>query len=252
MTKKPSVSVCIALFNGQDFICQQIDSILDAINYAQLEDYEIIVVDDCSKDQSLAALKYYVSEPYFRLLRNTENIGVVATFEVAICRAEKEIIYLCDQDDLWSAKRIANSLSVFWEDDAATLVMCNAQLVDMHGETLGKRFFSTRPSLGFTNLFRNRFIGCCICFDSSLKKYLLPFPPHISMHDIWIGLISRAFGRNVFIDEDLVFYRRHVGAVTHQISRSYWVRLRSRVVDTCGLLVRINRIFRRHMSRTSQ
>ena len=90
------ISVCMAAYNGENYIEKQISSIL-----CQLKpDDELVIVDDCSKDRTINVIKNF-NDSRIKLLKNKFNYGVVATFERALSAAEGNIIFLSDQDDEW-------------------------------------------------------------------------------------------------------------------------------------------------------
>ena len=91
-----SVSVVMAVFNGSRFLRQQVDSVL-----AQLEgDDELLVVDDASTDDSVALLRAIGSQR-IKIHCNPVNAGVRLTFQRGLQLARHDIIFLCDQDDVW-------------------------------------------------------------------------------------------------------------------------------------------------------
>lgn len=61
-------------------------------------------------------------------------------------------------------------------------------------------FFAIRKSKSglIKNFIKNSYIGCCMAFTSEMKKYILPIPSNIEMHDWWIGLVSEIYGKTFF------------------------------------------------------
>lgn len=102
---RPAFSVCVASYNGSDYIAAQIESII-----AQLgPDDELIIVDDASTDATyeIACEAAATLPPGQRqLVRSRMNEGHTATFVKAIGLARKPLVTLSDQDDLWPAGRL--------------------------------------------------------------------------------------------------------------------------------------------------
>ena len=91
-----------------------------------------------------------------------------------------------------------------------------AQIVDEKLSSLNETTFEWRDSkAGFwKNMKKNSYIGCCMAVRRSALKRILPIPDNIWIHDQWIGLLAEQLGKVVFIEEPLIYYRRHGGNVT--------------------------------------
>lgn len=222
MSNQVLVSVCMAAYNGEKFIAEQLNSILGQLD----KNDEVIVVDDCSTDSTYQVVAS-ISDPRIQLISHSVNQGVVASFEHAIHCARGEFIFLSDQDDLWSEKKIDEFLEVFCSHPEAMVVVSDARLIDQSGKTIAESNFVDRrfrPGL-LANLIHSRYIGCMMAFRAALIPRILPFPQELDiLHDIWIGTRNHVLGgKTVFIDRPLTYYRRH-GANTTGVSRLSWRR----------------------------
>lgn len=197
------ISVCIATYNGENYIEKQISSILSQLS----EEDEIIISDDGSTDKTLNILKRF-NDSRIKIFLNSNPHGFVFNFENAIKNAKGNYIFLSDQDDIWTNNKIEVCLQYLQISD---LVVHNALLVNAQGEKSNIDFFSIRkPKLGYwKNLYKNSYIGCCMAFNSNLLKDILPFPKHILWHDMWIGLIAEKKSKTIFVPDILLYYRRH-------------------------------------------
>lgn len=206
---RKSVSVAMAVYNGEKYLKQQLDSILP-----QLTDYDEIVVSlDPSKDNSKCILDSYQDKRI--QVFDGPGKGVIANFENAIQRTKNDIIFLCDQDDVWNSKKVNKVLSVFNQNVNA--VMHDAKIVDENLEVIEDSYFTFRKSkLGILhNILKNSYIGCCMAFRKELKPFILPFPNNLPMHDQWIGLVGEIKGKNVLLKDKLMLYRRHQDNVSN-------------------------------------
>jgi glycosyltransferase involved in cell wall biosynthesis len=197
------ISVCIASCNGEKFIRQQIDSIICQLG----KDDEIIISDDSSTDKTVQIIKNY-NDPRIILIENCKFHSPVFNLENAMKQAKGDYIFLSDQDDLWGKNKIEITLEYLKHYN---VVVSDCNLIDEDGnETLSSFFKLNGSKSGLVrNFIKNSYLGCCMAFDRKILKSVLPFPPNIAMHDIWIGLISELIGKPVFITEKLVSYRRH-------------------------------------------
>ena len=197
------VSVCIASYNGCKYMKEQLISILSQLSC----DDEIIVSDDGSCDGTLEIVSN-MEDSRIKEVLNIEKHGVVPNFENAIKYASGDYIFLCDQDDLWVENKVKTCVEALQSVD---LVVHNSLLMDGVGNVSDIDFFSLRKSTAgyWKNLYKNSFIGCCMAFRREILDYVLPFPKQILWHDMWIGLMVEKKGKTKFIDDKLLYYRRH-------------------------------------------
>ena len=206
---RPRVSVCMAAHNGAKFVGAQLKSIFPQL----VPGDEIVVVDDCSDDDTVARV-CQAGDSRIRLFTHESNQGIVATFEDAIRCATGEILFLCDDDDVWASTKIERVLREFASRPDVQVVVSRVALIDESGHRLPDSRFNRHGRFvsGFwRNLFMNHYQGAAMAIRSSLAGRVLPFPRRKSfLHDVWIGTRNAAAGgETAFIDEPLVFYRRH-------------------------------------------
>jgi glycosyltransferase involved in cell wall biosynthesis len=233
------VSVCMATFNGEKFITEQLTSVMGQLGQSD----ELVVVDDCSTDNTAHLIETF-GDPRIQLIRHSANQGVVASFENAIQSASGEFIFLCDQDDLWAPGKVDEFVATFRSHPEVSVVVSDARLIGHAGETIAESNFINRrfrPGL-VANLLHSRYIGCMMAFRSSLLPKILPFPRELDvLHDIWIGTKNHVTGgKTFFIDKPLTYYRRHGGNATG-VSRLTWKRRLRLRFDLLRALIRSNR-----------
>jgi len=197
------ISVCMATYNGEKFLYNQLKSILSQLS----SDDEVVISDDGSKDSTLNIIKTF-DDPRIKIFVNKGKHGVVFNFENALKRASGDIVFLSDQDDVWVDNKVAVMSAVLNDVD---LVIHNSLIMDGKGNISNVDFYSIRYSKSgyWKNLYKNTFVGSCMAFRREVLQYALPFPKHILWHDMWIGLIVEKRGKTKFIDNKLLYYRRH-------------------------------------------
>jgi hypothetical protein len=232
------ISVCMAVFNGERYLEDQLRSILVQLAI----DDEIIVVDDSSVDGSVNLVKQ-MDDPRIILLQNKVNSGPAASFERAISHAKGKYILLSDQDDIWHPSKVAIICEIFGSSNSLAVVS-DARVVNADRKILMESLFRLRGSrAGFWhNLYRNGFVGCCMAVRCDAKAFLLPFPKAISMHDEWIGLCSSIAGTVEFVEHKLIDYRRHTTNVSHFTHGSLGSMLRKRLTLLLLISKRLPRI----------
>lgn len=200
------ISVCMATYNGEKYIREQIDSILSQLS----ENDELVISDDGSTDDTRKIINHYVNNYKNIIFVDGPKKGVIKNFENALSHSKGEYIFLTDQDDIWiegKVKRVIKELSF----KNKLLVLHDAYIVNKDGDIIDNSFFdhrTSRPGL-IRNLLKNSYLGCCMAFRRELLDVALPFPDKIEMHDWWIGLLGEALGKVCFINEKYLMYRRH-------------------------------------------
>ncbi|WP_322354875.1 glycosyltransferase family 2 protein [Paratractidigestivibacter sp.] len=200
------ISVCMATYNGEKFLGEQIDSILKCLS----ADDELVISDDGSTDSTRAMLaKYEEHNPGIKVVEGPGD-GIIANFENAMSHSNGDVIFLSDQDDVWYANKIERVLEAR-RSTGANVIVHDARLVNVDGVPIGPTMFELRSSKsGFIkNLFKNSFVGCCMAIDKQVLDVALPIPCNVEMHDWWIGLAAELWYKTAFIDDRLIDYRRH-------------------------------------------
>ena len=203
------ISVCMAAYNGGPFVEAQLESILSQLK----PNDEVVVVDDGSKDDTVQRIEQ-LGDLRMRLLRHQRNAGVVATFEDALRSATGEILFLSDDDDLWAPSKVSRFMEVFANRSDVEIVSSRVRMMDENGRPLPDSRINRegRFARGFwRNLYMNHYQGSAMAIRTSMLGRVLPFPVGRSfLHDAWIGTRNELLGgKTFFIDEDLLFYRRH-------------------------------------------
>jgi len=210
------VSVCIATYNGEKYIKQQLDSVLCQLG---IED-EVIISDDNSSDRTLEIINS-LNDPRIRIYHhekiNNPHSGHFKTIfainrnvENALMNAKGDYIFLADQDDIWLSNRIKLSLEQL---QSYNLVISDCSMINNSGEILKQSYFNEfiHPSKNILRTFyKSSFHGCCIAFNSKLKQNIIPFSNIPLGHDTWIGLVAIKKKFSVkFLHIPTVLYRIH-------------------------------------------
>jgi glycosyltransferase involved in cell wall biosynthesis len=197
------ISVCLASYNGEKYIKEQILSILPQLS---LED-ELIVSDDGSKDNTCEIVKS-ISDSRIFLLRGSD-LGPPRNFEKMLKLARGDVIFLSDQDDIWLNSKVDLMMEQLQFFD---LVISDCMVTNETLEPIFNSYFESIyfPKIGLlNNLYKNSYIGCCMAIRRQLLSHALPFPRMVVMHDWWLGLIANYFGKICIINQPLIMYRRH-------------------------------------------
>lgn len=218
-------SVCMAAYNGERFIKEQIDSILCQLS----PDDELIISDDGSTDRTLEIIASY-NDARIKLLHHKKNPKLAKVkcscnfyyatenFENALKEAKGDYIFLSDQDDVWLPEKKDRMIACL-EKSGADCAMCNFSLIDENGVKTGNLGFEKNPNLHslVSKILRSRLIGSSMAFKKEVLDFALPFPKNLIAHDLWIGCLAK---KMIFVDEPLTLYRRYGGNVSSGTGKS--------------------------------
>ena len=208
------ISVCMAVYNGEKYIRQQLDSILMQLG----ADDEVIVSDDDSTDRTLAVVEeigdrrikvyhHHKMPQTFHLDYTTRN------YENALMQTTGDYVFLSDQDDVWLPGRVDRMVM---ELQHAMLCLSDCYVGDENLNVEHKSYFDeVGMRVGvWKNIVRQTMLGCCMAFRRELLDVALPFPPTKVGHDLWLAMMATHYYNVSCIRLPLSIYRRHSHAVT--------------------------------------
>ena len=218
MTKNLSVSVAMTTFNGERYVSQQIRSIVSQLSAKD----ELVIADDGSTDNTPQILDQFAAKDHRIKILSSNGIGVVKNFEKAISACTNDLVFLSDQDDVWTPHKVKVIKEYFRQEEDVILIMSDLVVVDQDLKTMNESYMKLRGcSTGILrNIVKNGYVGCALAFRCKLKEMILPFPKGIPMHDQWIGIIAEMFGRSKMVEDKLLLYRRYGDNVTSLTSNS--------------------------------
>lgn len=225
------ISVCIATYNGERFIQEQIQSILPQLG----KNDEVIVSDAGSTDHTVEVIsrlndkritvltycgvtkpcKYPVFEKMDKIRGNFAN---------ALANAKGDYIFLADQDDVWMPYKLESCLKILQDFDC---IVHNCEVWDGEKTLMPSFLDYMKPGKGILGtLYKSPFMGCCMAFNKKVLDYALPMPDIHIEHDTYIGLCAYKIGKVKIMKEPLIKYRRHgdnASPCAERSKNSLWV-----------------------------
>lgn len=203
------ISVCIATYNGERYIRQQIESIVCQLNV----DDEIIVSDDGSTDGTLDIVKG-IGDKRIKIIEGPGRKSPILNFECALKASKGDFIFLSDQDDVWKHDKV--EICMKWLK-TYHCVVSDAEVTDNRLKPLYPSLYDimqVRQGRIYNTIWKNGYTGCCMAFRRNVLEASLPFPKNIPMHDIWIGNVAAYKYNVIFIPDRLIHFRRHENTIS--------------------------------------
>lgn len=229
------LSVAMCTYNGAKYVEKQLQSIL----CQDLPIDEIVVCDDCSKDDTIGIVERVAldhPEVKWNIQVNSPNLGVVRNFEKAINLCTGDIVFLSDQDDIWHSNKTSIIADYFEANQDVTAVFTDANLVGKDGQLvtdysmLDSVFLLPNIKLwedGFQFELLNVWnvaTGATMAFRKSFRSQFLPFiiAPEGLLHDNQIARVACRSNSLGIIKQRLIDYRQH-GGNTVGVGSDNWV-----------------------------
>ena len=237
-------------YNGAHYLSEQLASIVAQTRQPD----ELIICDDASIDETPTLLQEFSRNAPFQVsvVKNPRRLGSTKNFEHAIELCRGDVIFLCDQDDIWVKTKMAVMEQRFVQKSDIALLFTDADLIDESGQSLERTMWKAlrfdeaskrkiRSDSSYELLEKREIVtGATVAFRRRFLDLILPIPEGISLiHDAWIALMISYAGRLDFIEEPLVKYRQHraqqlgapVTVVESGSKRSGWVESAQRQTD---------------------
>jgi len=204
------VSVVMCTYNGENYLKEQIDSIINQTYPI----HEFIIQDDCSTDHTLDILRNYEKEyTYIQVFQNEKQMGINGNFLSVLIRATGDYIAISDQDDIWEANKIEQQIEAIGDN---WLLSCFSKPFAENGVAV--HFDQRKP-----NIYLERLIYIASSTPGHtllLKKSLIDLVPsniQFLLYDHLLSITAAAYGKISFTEKILVHLRRHYNAATYTI-----------------------------------
>ena len=211
---KLRLSVAMAVYNGEMYLAEQIDSILSMLK----EQDELIISYDRSKDMTWTIINKYAKEDKrIKVVVNKQEKGYANNFTNALYHCSGKYIFLADQDDIWLNNKLEKMVNTFEKDPRILVVLCNGILIDENSQVIGKlKKIKKNPILNFIT---GTYLGCCMAFRRVLIPIVCPYPAdHYIGHDLLTGIIGGTYGKVGIVDDVCVYHRIHGNNATEKLS----------------------------------
>ncbi len=219
---RPKVSVCIPSYNNGDLIGLAIRSVLDQT----FRDFEIIVVDNDSADDSEAAVRSFRDER-IKFSKNTKNIGMTRNWNRCISMASGEFICLLCADDMYLPTFVERTLSMLETHPNIGFVHCAYRSINESGETVGEFKVRDGDAIEIGSAFFDRIIHGNFAtisgamFRRNCLEELGCFDEELEYAPDWEMFARMSLHYDVgYVSQPLACYRIHENNFTKSLMRS--------------------------------
>lgn len=218
------ISVAMATYNGEVFIEEQLQSIIDQSQQVD----EIVVIDDCSQDKTLDIVDQFAkahSSIHWIIEKNSKNLGYILNFKKALSLATGNIVFLSDQDDVWKENKIEIMMEIMQKNHQILALGSSFDAIDGSGHPIEiklKRGYSNNNfikqefleneliKIDFNIILIQNFCqGCTMAIRRRLINKFLKLCVDNIPHDWQICLLAGFYGGAYFLNTPLIEYRMH-------------------------------------------
>ena len=212
------VEILLAVYNGERFLKEQIDSILNQ----SYKNWLLTIYDDGSTDKTALLVYSYVknNKDKIRFIRGTKNSGSAKeSFFKLLALSNNNYVAFCDHDDVWHKDKLKICVEHMKKTEKIKgkipiLIHTDLFVVDEKLNILEESMFKSQnfrfKEKSFNELLvQNNITGCTVLINKNLIELCLDVPNGAVMHDWWVGLIAAAFGKICFLKDKTVYYRQH-------------------------------------------
>lgn len=209
---------------------------LDSLRLQERPFDEVIIVDDASTNETVAFLKKYIKEHHlwhWKVLPQIKNVGFVRTFVKALSATTKDIVFLCDHDDVWHPNKTKRMSEIFEQNDELLALASSFDLIDQEDAPLDRPSDAQKANhnlipypitqsltyMSFHDVRIHNFApGCTLAVKQSLVKDYLKRADDIDLPHDWALCALATLRKPVpnqrqkslaYLDEALIDYRQH-------------------------------------------
>jgi glycosyltransferase involved in cell wall biosynthesis len=222
MITPPTVSVLIPTYNYGRFLDEALQSVINQT----YNDYEVIIVDNNSTDNTEQIVKKYLGDPRFSYFKNEKNLGLVGNFNQCLSYAKGHYIKFLNADDKFHPELLEKFVKIMNEHPNVTLVTCDKQAFEESTKLYALPFLNLQKGekIILDTLNDYNWLGepTSVMFRKSDIKS--PYDAKYKMYsdfDLWLRLL--AIGDCYIIPEALAYVRFHSGQLTNNLRRNKFI-----------------------------
>lgn len=203
------ISIITPVYNCKDYIFTTINSVINQ----DYENWEYIIVDDCSTDGTLSAIRNMYNDPRIKIIESSKNGGAGLARNLALEKAKGRYIAFLDSDDIWNKDKLIKQIS-FMKKHNYPIVHTSYSFINEQGDSIPGRV-NVSNVVNLNSYMRNTEIGLSTSLiDKNIVGEIF-FDLMRTRQDtnLWLILLSKGFN-SYGLDENLVLYRVRSGQIS--------------------------------------
>jgi glycosyltransferase involved in cell wall biosynthesis len=234
------ISVAMCTYNGAKYLPQQLESIANQTIPVE----ELVVCDDGSTDDTIEILRSFAESCGFpvHIHSNQQNLGSTKNFEKCLLLCQGDILFLCDQDDIWREDKVQQQIAYLNSHPQKDAVFSDGLMIGSDSNPVGGTIWQ---EIEFDAVMQEKWIkgksheilfngfvvtGATLAVRKSCLERLMPFPTHVPdlIHDAWMAMVLSLEDKIGFIADNLISYRRHESQQVGFGSKAEYVKVTDR------------------------
>jgi glycosyltransferase involved in cell wall biosynthesis len=223
---EPRISILVPSYNHAPFLRTALDGVLAQT----LHDWELIIIDDGSTDESVEIARSY-DDPRIHVEVNPTNLGTYGTEQKALDQAKGEFVAILNSDDLWASQKLAKQIALLESHPEASFCYTLGSLIDLDGNVVsGEDVHLNWPKTKVQQLlpflvYENRILASSVLF----RRKALRFDTSCRYSGDWVALLEQSRrGPAVCVTEQLTFWRQHETNTYLRSEKQYLEEIRVR------------------------
>lgn len=240
MKRIKTISVAIAAYHGEKFIAEQLRSLFHQTRAVD----EIIVSDDSEDSKTEQAVRQEAANwnGTLRYIRNLQRKGIEANFRNAVQAASGDLVFLCDQDDVWLPEKVEVLTEELETHPDCQVVACSSEMVSATltplGKTIPADLKAAEPVIdainhknAFPYMLAQRMIipGHAMAMTRAFVPFFLLMPENMKFHDVWLEQTAALFETMRYVNKTLTLYRVHENNASTPLKNSSKTKILSRL-----------------------
>lgn len=222
------VSIILPTYNGERYLKQSVDSIINQT----FTDWELIIVNDCSKDRTANIVDDYVEkDERIKVIHNKENQKLPSSLNIGFMQATGDYFTWTSDDNCFEKEAIVKMVDFLDSNEQIPMVRADMSIIDNESNIIG---YSDK----FDNqkMFINNYVGACFMYRKEVAHMIGGYSKDlfcVEDYDYWIRIIEK-YGGIGNIEEVLYRYRNHSGSLTNtkrDMVESQLVKMRKKHID---------------------
>ncbi len=232
-----TTSIVLSTYNGERYLKEQLDS----IRQQTLQPDNVLISDDCSTDSTVKLIKDYIKEfnlNNWTLIQNETNQGWKVNFFKLLQASKTDIIYLCDQDDIWHPKKL-EIMTPYFENKSINLLCCNQKIKKTN---FSYDFYKENTAKPIQIQFSNKFFwptrpGCTYAVRKAYFESIIKWWKDYLPHDAFLFRNAMLDDSLYFINKDLIIRRIHEQNASIAKGQKRFLVSTKYYFDVCDLLL---------------